>query len=147
MRQRFEGILWAGLGPDPDVLSHLARWGALLGLSPADVEQPQHTASWARALRTAIGQRRLLLVIDDAWKIEEALALQVGGSQCAYLLTTRLPQLAFAFAREQTFSLRELPEREGLTLLAQFVPQVVQQDSEGSRELVRAVGGSRWRSP
>ena len=141
-RERFEGVLWAGLGPEPDVVSHLARWGALLGVSPSNVEQVQQPASWTRALRTAIGQRRLLLVIDDAWQPEDALALQVGGSQCAHLLTTRLPQLAFGFAREQTFNLLELPEHESLTLLARFVPPVVQQDPEISRELVRATGGS-----
>ena len=32
VRGRFrDGILWAGLGQEPDVLGHLARWGKLLG--------------------------------------------------------------------------------------------------------------------
>lgn len=26
-----DGVLWAGLGPNPDILSHLSRWGMLLG--------------------------------------------------------------------------------------------------------------------
>ena len=28
-----DGILWAGLGPNPNMQSHLSRWGTLLGLS------------------------------------------------------------------------------------------------------------------
>jgi tetratricopeptide (TPR) repeat protein/transcriptional regulator with XRE-family HTH domain len=142
IRERFrDGILWAGLGQEPDILSNLARWGKLLGVAPAEVENVHSREAWARALRAAIGARRLLLVIDDAWSIEDALAFQVGGAQCAHLLTTRLPHIAFAFAREGTLTISELKNDDGLALLARFVPQLVQQDPAGSQELVRAVGG------
>jgi predicted ATPase len=33
IQQLFEGVLWARLGPTPDLVSHCARWGKLLGLS------------------------------------------------------------------------------------------------------------------
>src|SRR5205807_4835747 len=52
----------------------------------------------------------------------------------------RLPQVAFAFAQSGTIMVPELEEADGLTLLACFVPEVVQQDSEDARALVRAVG-------
>lgn len=143
LRERFrDGILWAGLGQEPDVLGHLARWGKLLGIAPAEVENVNSRESWARALRAVISQRRLLLVIDDAWSIEDALAFQIGGAQCAHLLTTRLPQVAFAFARDGALAISELKDDDGLALLARFVPQLVQQDAKGSLALVRAVGGS-----
>lgn len=142
VRSRFrDGILWAGLGQEPDVLSHLARWGKLLGIAPAEVENVDSREAWERALRAAIGQRRLLLVIDDAWSIEDALAFQVGGPQCAHLLTTRLPHVAFAFAREGTLTIAELKSTDGLELLARYVPQLVEQEPERSRTLVQAVGG------
>lgn len=141
-QERFcDGILWAGLGQEPDVLGHFARWGKLLGIAPAEVEDVNSRESWARALRAAIGQRRLLLIIDDAWSIEDALAFQVGGPQCAHLLTTRLPHVAFAFARESVLTLPELSDDDGLVILARHVPQLVQQEPERARELVQAVGG------
>jgi len=34
----------------------------------------------------------LLLVIDDAWRIETALAFKVGGSICAYLILLANPK-------------------------------------------------------
>lgn len=143
VRGRFrDGILWAGLGQEPDVLGQLARWGKLLGIAPAEVEDVNSREAWARALRAAIGQRRLLLVVDDAWGIEDALAFQVGGAQCAHLLTTRLPHIAFAFAKEGTLAIPELKDEDGLALLACFVPQLVQQERERAQDLVRAVGGS-----
>ena len=34
IREHFhDGILWAGLGPNPNIMAHLSRWGQLLGLS------------------------------------------------------------------------------------------------------------------
>lgn len=142
IRSRFrDGVLWAGLGQEPDVLSHLARWGKLLGVAPEEVEDVNSREAWERALRAAIGQRRLLLVVDDAWSIEDALAFQVGGAQCAHLLTTRLPQVAFAFAREGTLTVNELKSADGLELLARYVPQLIEQEPERSRALVQAVGG------
>jgi len=135
-----DGILWTGLGPRPNVLGLLARWGVLLGIKPADVENVNNWEAWGRALQAAIGNRRFLLVIDDAWNVEEALAFQVGGAQCAHLLTTRLPQVSFAFAHQGAIPVPELKEADGLDLLACFVPQLVQQDPKDAQALVQAVG-------
>jgi tetratricopeptide (TPR) repeat protein len=82
-----------------------------------------------------------LLIIDDAWSAEEALAFRIGGPQCAHLLTTRQPQVAFAFAQEGTIVVPELEESDGLALLTHFVPQLIQQDPQGAQALVQRVGG------
>ncbi len=136
-----DGILWAGLGQQPNVQSILTRWGSLLSIAAKDIENPTDLLTWAQALRNAIGSRRFLLVIDDAWQAQSALKLQVGGPQCAYILTTRLPQVAFAFAQQRTVLVTELEEEAGLALLARHVPQIVQAEPESSRALVHAVGG------
>ncbi len=135
-----DGILWTGLGPRPNVLGLLARWGVLLGIKPGDVENVNSWEAWGRALRAATGNRCLLLVIDDAWSVEDALAFQVGGARCAHLLTTRLPQVASTFAQQGAMGVPELEEADGLALLARFVPEVVRQDPKNARLLVRAVG-------
>ena len=140
MAHFYNGILWAGLGPHPNVLGLLARWGILLGIKPTDIENVNNWEAWGRALQAAIGNRRLLLIIDDAWSIEEALAFQVGGARCAHLLTTRLPQVAFAFAQQGALVIPELKETDGLALLAHFVPQLVQEDPNNAHALVRTVG-------
>jgi transcriptional regulator with XRE-family HTH domain len=142
VRTRFRhGILWTGLGPHPNVQGLLARWGKLLGIAPKDIENVNSRECWGRALRSAIDTHHLLLVIDDAWTTEDALAFQVGGAQCAHLLTTRLPQVAFTFAEQGAIVVPELGDADGLALLDCFVPQVVQQDPQGARTLVQAVGG------
>ena len=135
------GILWAQMGPQADVLELLTRWGALLGLKETDIGSSSHWSNWGKILQASIGQRRMLLVIDDVWSVEAALALQVGGPQCVHLLTTRLPQIAFACAQETTIVVPELDEADGLALLERFVPQVVAQEAEVARALVQMVGG------
>lgn len=141
VRDRFrDGILWAGLGQKPDVLGHLARWGKLLGVSPSTVEDVNSQVLWGQALRTAIGKRCLLLVIDDAWDGEDALAFQIGGERCAHLLTSRLPHVAFAFAGERVLTVPELTQADGMALLARYVPNVVAHDQENAQALVQAVG-------
>ncbi len=137
----YDGILWTTLGPHPNVLGLLARWGKLLGISPTAVEDITSRESWGQALRTTISHCQILLIIDDAWSAEDALAFRIGGLQCAHLLTTRLPQVAFAFAQEEAIVVPELRETDGLALLAHFVPQLIQQDPQGAQDLVRKVGG------
>src|SRR5260370_38091416 len=141
VQSRFrDGILWAPLGPQPHVLGQMTRWGTLLGVAPSDVANPESQQAWGQALRSAIGNRQILLVIDDAWTAEDALALHIGGTHCAYLLTTRQPQMAFPFAERRSCVIPPLEEADGLVLLAHFVPQLVLQDPEGARSLVQVMG-------
>jgi hypothetical protein len=136
-----DGILWVGLGPEPDVPGLLTQWGKLLGIEPAEVENVESCEDWSSILHATIGSRRMLLIIDDAWNGEDALTFQVGGRFCAHLLTTRHPQVAFTFAQEGTITVPELTETDALTLLAHFVPQVVSRENKIARSLVRAVDG------
>jgi len=136
-----DGILWVGLGPEPNVLGLLTHWGKLLGIEPAEVENVESREDWSSILHATIGSRRMLLIIDDAWNGEDALTFQVGGKSCAHLLTTRHPQVAFTFAREGTITVPELTETDALTLLARFSPQIVARENKIARALVRAVDG------
>lgn len=141
IRTHFNGILWASLGQEPNVLGQLTRWGTLLGVAPDNVENRKSSQAWGRALRSAIGNRRMLLVIDDAWTIEDALALQIGGPKCTYLLTTRHSHIAFTLAKHRSIFVPQLEETDRLALLSQFVPHLLLDDPQGARSLVQAVSG------
>lgn len=136
-----EGVLWAGLGTEPDVLGLLSRWGTLLNCAPSDIAQRSRPEAWANNIHAAIGQRRMLLVIDDAWEFAQARAFQVGGPNCAYLVTTRFPEIARRFAAEGVTVVRELKDTEGRMLLMRLAPEVVQAEPEEAQALVAAVGG------
>jgi tetratricopeptide (TPR) repeat protein len=89
-------------------------------------------------IHAAIGLRRMLIVIDDAWTVDEALAFKIGGPNCASLLTTRLPRVAQDFAGEAALAVHELDDSDGLDLLARYGVAVAEAEA---RSLVRAAGG------
>lgn len=135
------GVLWAGLGREPDVLGMLSRWGTLLGCTPPEMTQRSRAEVWATAMHAAIGQRAMLLVIDDVWDIGDALALQVGGPNCASVVTTRFPEIGRRFAAEGAMVVRELGEAEGRLLLLRLAPELVEAEPDEAQALVEVVGG------
>lgn len=141
IRERFrDGILWAGLGPQPQVLGHLSRWGQLLGLSAVQKNDLRTIEDWGKALRSTIGERRMLLILDDVWRSEDGLALCVGGANCTHVITTRFPTIAIQTAGNDVTQISELSEEDGLNLLARFVPEIVEREAENAHALVKSVG-------
>ncbi len=136
-----DGILWAGLGPKPHIASHLSRWGTLLGIHPDILKQNNSNEALAKQVRAAIGMKRMLLIIDDVWTLEDAFAFKVEGPNCVCLITTRFPPLALAFAEREATVVRELNEEESIALLTSFVPKVATEEKEKIQTLARSVGG------
>lgn len=142
IQQHFsDGILWVSLGQRPNLSGLLGRWGSLLGIPAIEMALLKEEEERARAIRDVIGLRRMLLVIDDAWKIDEALAFKVGGPNCAYLLTTRIPSVAFHFANGGAIVVHELDEEDSLKLLARFTPDIDTNESGAARALAQSAGG------
>ena len=87
MRDFFTGgILWASLGPEPDLLGqlktiHLALTGASLSAATPDEA--------AQQLAAKLSGRRCLLVIDDIWDARHLEPFGKLGIEGARLLTTR----------------------------------------------------------
>jgi tetratricopeptide (TPR) repeat protein/transcriptional regulator with XRE-family HTH domain len=136
-----DGILWAGLGPLPTISGLLSRWGTLLGISTSTITAQNSTEEWASTLHSAIGSRAMLLVIDDAWQLEDALALKVGGSHCAHLITTRFPHIATHMTVDGATVIHELNEIESMELLRRLAPEAVDSEAQKAAVLVHAVGG------
>jgi tetratricopeptide (TPR) repeat protein len=135
------GILWAGLGPQPNMPGIASHWGGLLGISQAETGALNDLESWAMTLRSAIGSRRMLLVIDDAWHLQDALALKVGGPHCAYLMTTRSPAIASQLGAGSAITIRALGEGESVALLRMLAPRILERETQRIRDLAQAVGG------
>lgn len=136
-----DGILWAGLGRQPDLAALLGSWAAALGVSGQALAACAGPAERSALIHAAIGTRHMLLVIDDAWQIDAALAFKLGGPNCAHLLTTRLVDLALDFTGGPVMVIHELALDQGLALLGCLSPYTVQTSPEEARHLVQMVGG------
>lgn len=136
-----DGILWAGLGPQPDVTGILRHWGTLLGVSTEALLELSDIEGLRVALQRAIGTRRLLLVIDDVWRVEDAIVCQIGGPLCMYLVTTRYPGIAVSLASGEATALHTLDEEESMELLRVLAPQATAHDPQQTHKLTLAAGG------
>ncbi|HEY7782978.1 MAG TPA: NB-ARC domain-containing protein [Ktedonobacterales bacterium] len=140
--ERFpDGVLWAGLGPTPNVMGLLAEWGEAVGLTTAELARGDTMESRARAIRGALAKQRTLLVVDDAWDAAHALAFLLDAPGCAYLMTTRSGSVAALVAAEGALAVHELNEYDGFALLRLLAPELESHASVDAHALVRAVGG------
>lgn len=133
-----DGVLWAGLGQQPDLAARLGAWGLALGWQMDELTAIPAIEDRARALQAALHTRRLLLVLDDAWSLPAARALQLGGPGSARLITTRSPALAAELAGEAALAVPELDLSSGRELLGFFASEI---PGNSIDQLVRAVGG------
>ncbi len=141
LRARFsDGVLWAGLGCKPDIMALLGLWATALHIPPETIAVQSDLTDRIALLHAAIGNRKMLLIIDDAWQSETALAFKLGGPNCAHLLTTRLLDVAVDFAGEHTLTVREMEAQESLDLLNYFSPGLLAANPAETHTLVQSVG-------
>jgi hypothetical protein len=92
VQERFpDGILWATLGQQPEILSLIHGW--IQALRDYDF-RPTTVEAASMHLRTLLQDKAVLLVVDDVWNPEHAIHFKVGGPHCQVLITTRRADVA-----------------------------------------------------
>lgn len=136
-----DGVLWTSLGETPNLFGELHIWAKALKVVD-DTGSPSLEQLVSR-LTIALRERRVLLIVDDVWKVEHAVPFRVGGQHCALVLTSRLNDVAEALApnASDVYRLKVLTEASALELLVTLAPEVVADYPEEARELVRSLEG------
>jgi DNA-binding winged helix-turn-helix (wHTH) protein len=136
-----DGVLWASLGPAADASYELQLWARALGLSALAQECPTARELGPR-LSQALRSRRVLLIADDLWQLEDFAPLRVGGEHCGMLVTTRQPVLADAIALGgESYRLGLLAAHSAGELLRQLVPSAVERYPAACARLIEALEG------
>ncbi|MEH2393184.1 MAG: NB-ARC domain-containing protein [Nostoc sp.] len=132
-----DGILWATLGQQPDVLSLLTGWVQALGdysFKPISVE------ATSMHLRTLLYDKAVLLVVDDAWNTKDAQAFNVGGARCQVLVTTRDGTIAYALGA-RLYNLDVMTAAQAMELLKNRLGrEITVAERESAENLAQAVG-------
>ena len=140
-----DGILWATLGQEPDVLSFLAGWVQGLGDYNYRATNIKATSAY---LNTLLSQKKVLLVVDDAWIDKKkgwkhVEAFKVGGSRCGMLVTTRDSSVASSL-NASPYSLDVMTKTQSLDLLrkkAEHLGKPLQRSEiKLAKDLAKAVG-------
>ncbi|WP_240794523.1 tetratricopeptide repeat protein [Azoarcus sp. DD4] len=135
----FDGVLWANLGRQHVDNEELRRWAEALGISSERMNSLDRPELWTQALREAIGERRLLVVLDDVWRTEDAQRFMALGPHCVFVSTTRSKAVAIELGDREVVA--ELPRSQGFRLLREIAPEAVRFDPFGAKALVGAMQG------
>ena len=115
----FDGILWAEIGEKPEnLLSIISDLITRLTGTPPGLATIGAAAS---ALGEALGERRILLIIDDAWREQDLRPFLEGGRNTTRLITTRLDDILPAKAERQKVD--AMSADEALSLLSWELPK------------------------
>ncbi|AFY94413.1 NB-ARC domain-containing protein [Chamaesiphon minutus] len=134
-----DGVLWVTLGQSPDLLPCLYAWVQSLG----DYDfKPTNIDSTSSHLRSLLRDKKILLVVDDAWNNDSVVPFLVGGEGCRVLVTTREADILDAERIEmdvmsQSEALDLLMSRAKIQSLADLTAEEIKQ----SQRLIDVLGG------
>jgi DNA-binding SARP family transcriptional activator len=142
VRQQYpDGQLYAQLR-EPDgqpvrAAALLERFLRALGLPPSAL--PNGLAERTAAYRTALADRRVLIVLDDADSVNQVLPLIPGTADCAVVITSRYPLSGLHGAYH--FEVTDLDEQASVELLARIIgPDRVRAEQSSAMAIVRLCG-------
>jgi hypothetical protein len=141
VRTVYADVLWATVTDAERVRSEAFHWARAVGV-PGD-RLGTSLEALSEQMRGLMSERRVLLVIDDVWRVEDALPFMIGGRRSATLVTTRLPALASALTdhEDERVRLDPLGVEDSLRLLALLAPKVVAEHREACEALARELEG------
>ena len=129
-----DGIFWATLGQQPDILSVLSRWIRQLGYYDF---KAINIDSASLQLRTLLSDKKALLVVDDVWHPDHVEPFRVAGDGCRVLVTTREAQVEDAV----TYDLDVMTPNQSLELLTVCLSnELTNQELEYAETLAKTVG-------
>ncbi len=115
----FDGILWAELGEKPErLLSILTDQIEVLTGERPGLETINAAAG---KLGEALGDRRILLIVDDAWREPDLRPFLQGGPHCVRLVTTRIDSVLPQTALRQPVD--AMQASEALSLISAALPE------------------------
>ncbi|WP_237048875.1 NB-ARC domain-containing protein, partial [Moorena bouillonii] len=128
-----DGIFWATLGQQPDILSFLSTW--IQALRDYDFK-PINIDSASLQLRTLLSDKKALLVVDDVWHPDHVEPFRVAGSGCRVLVTTREAPI-----KGDRYDLDVMTLNQSLELLTGcFNNELTNQELDYAKTLAKTVG-------
>lgn len=138
-----QGIIWIAVGKTPDLFSIYANLLAAVGLNPNEIGSLKTVQERRLRFQSLISLKRMLLVLDDVWELEDIQELVLGGTQHCYILTSRLPKLVVSLDIEQgsILKLSELSKEASLNYLITALPTIAANYLNDLQDLVQVIGG------
>jgi NB-ARC domain/TIR domain/APAF-1 helical domain len=115
----FDGILWAEVGAKTDGL--LPTLSDLITLLTGERSTLETVNAAATKLGEALGERRILIIVDDVWRAQDLNPFLEGGPNCVRLVTTRIDSVLPSTALRQPVD--AMRTSEAIELLSTGLPE------------------------
>lgn len=129
-----DGIYWLNLGKTPELMRLLKALARELGVSQLAFHTP---GEGKRRIKQFLEEKEILLVLDDVWEADHAAALDVLGTDCRLIITTRFPEVV-AKNRASEHRLGVFQTEQAMALLSRF--HTAREADEDAMGVVRACG-------
>lgn len=137
-----DGVLWASLGPDGDLLRTLKNWARQLGA--VRIEPLRRLEDVVDELRTWLEGKHVLLAVDDVWNDEQGGVIKsLATGATTLLLTTRFTELAnlLADTPDAVCLLDVLSDAAALQVLSASAPSAFEAYKDDMEVLVKTLEG------
>lgn len=146
IQERFsDGIIWVGLGPNPDLPRRLTCVARFLDLFPPALEQAFSADDCLplllQLLRETISTRHFLVILDDVWAVEAVLPFLITSPSVAYAISTRSPKIAITLASRVPYVIPPLSFQASHQLLTTLAPGIEAIDGKRLRQMIALTGG------
>ncbi|QIR41002.1 hypothetical protein HCG51_32855 [Tolypothrix sp. PCC 7910] len=131
-----DGVLWVTFGQTPQILT----WQSYLASALGEKQAAFTEVGLAKArLRELFAQKACLLILDDIWRLDDAMAFDVLGERCQMLITTRDAAIVTGLGGEE-YQLAILGKQQALALLADWANQSVDELPTTAKQVARECG-------
>jgi hypothetical protein len=128
-----DGILWARIGQQPDLVARLREWITALG---GTVNETAPTLDSLKAqLAQGLTNKACLLIVDDVWERKHAEIFLTTNTACRFIITTRDAEIARAL-RAQLHSIRTMQTPEAVLLLEDWSDGALQDTPRALKETI-----------
>jgi hypothetical protein len=132
-----DGIVWLAAGPDTEPLDLARRFGQLLAGAPQNYPSVLEATT---DIRKRLEGRRLLLVLDNLWHVEQLEPLLGSLDVSTRVLTTARDAGLAAAIGARTVEIRELSEHAAVQQLGDWLHRSADELPAAAAELARECG-------
>ena len=146
--QFVDGVLWATAGeaaPDATInlsaRAQLLTWAGAVGVSQSTLASGLALTHIKQHMFEAVGNRNILLLVDDVWSEVDIDAFMMAGPNCVLVFATRNTELAQQISPRHVLSVGELSDAESLQMIEAFAPSAVGLEPKRIDELLQRLAG------
>lgn len=131
-----DGVFWLTIGVEPKLTLLQLRLAKELGGTQDSFEDEQQGKNYLSEL---LADKACLVILDDVWHINQAIAFDALGSRCQMLITTQDVEVIRALGATE-HRLEELDKTHALELLAKWVRTEVNELPPEAQDVAQECG-------